>query len=76
MVDCLHSARGAVAAGPYEVAVKAAVALGDDTDTTACVAGGIAGVRDGVEAIPERWRTGLRGRGLYEPLLEGLLARG
>lgn len=75
VVDCLNSARLAVAAGPYEQAVKAAVALGHDTDTTACVAGGIAGLRDGAGAIPERWRLGLRGRDLYEPLLRGLLDR-
>jgi ADP-ribosylglycohydrolase len=76
VVDCLHSARYAVAAGPFEEAVKAAIALGEDTDTTACVTGGIAGVRDGVSAIPERWRNGLRGRELYESLLRQLLQRG
>ena len=75
MVDCLHSARLAVAAGPYEAAVRTAIALGNDTDTTACVAGGIAGLRDGIGTIPRRWRDGLRGRELYGPLLEQLLAR-
>ena len=74
VVDCLHSARRAVEAGPYEQVVKAAVAIGDDTDTTACVAGGIAGLRDGVAAIPERWRRALRGREWLDPLL-GALAR-
>ena len=74
-MDCLLSARYAVAAGPYEVAVKTAVALGDDTDTTAAVAGGIAGIRDGIEAIPLRWRTELRGQELYQPLLTALLGR-
>jgi ADP-ribosyl-[dinitrogen reductase] hydrolase len=73
VVDCLHSARLAVAAGPFEVAVKAAVALGEDTDTTAAVTGGIAGLRDGVHAIPLRWREELRGREMYQPLLERLL---
>jgi ADP-ribosylglycohydrolase len=76
VVDCLHSARHAVAAGSYETAVKTAVGLGDDTDTTACVAGGIAGVRDGVGAIPERWRRQLRGNELYRPLVDALLAKG
>jgi ADP-ribosyl-[dinitrogen reductase] hydrolase len=76
VVDCLHSARQAVRAGPFEAAVKAAVALGEDTDTTAAVTGGIAGVRDGVGAIPGRWREALRGRELYGSLLERLLARG
>lgn len=75
VVDCLRSARAAVAVGSYEVAVRAAVRLGRDTDTTACVAGGIAGLRDGPAAIPERWRAGLRGESIYRPLLEALLAR-
>ncbi len=75
VVDTLHSAREAVGAGPYEAVVRAAVAFGHDTDTTACVAGGIAGVRDGIEAIPRRWRSGLRGLGLAESLLAGLLAQ-
>jgi ADP-ribosylglycohydrolase len=76
VVDCLRSARDCVKAGAtYEDVVKAAVALGHDTDTTACVAGGIAGLRDGVGAIPERWMKGLRGRDVAEPLIEALLAR-
>jgi ADP-ribosylglycohydrolase len=73
VVDCLKSARWAVEQGDYETAVGSAVALGDDTDTTACVAGGIAGIRDGIDGIPFRWREGLRGRELLEPLLERLL---
>jgi ADP-ribosyl-[dinitrogen reductase] hydrolase len=75
VVDCLDSARLALAAGGYEDVVRAAVALGNDTDTTACVAGGIAGLRDGVQAIPERWRQALRGRELVTPLLEAMLQR-
>jgi ADP-ribosyl-[dinitrogen reductase] hydrolase len=59
----------------YEKTVKSAVALGDDTDTTACIAGGIAGLRFGLEAIPQRWRERLRGKDLYEPLLEKLLQK-
>jgi ADP-ribosyl-[dinitrogen reductase] hydrolase len=72
-VDCLHSARWAVEQGDYEQVVKAAIALGEDTDTTACVAGGIAGLRDGIGAIPDRWRHNLRGQELVEPLLERLM---
>ncbi|MEO6807776.1 MAG: ADP-ribosylglycohydrolase family protein [Isosphaeraceae bacterium] len=75
VVDCLHSARLAVEAGGYEQVVRAAIRLGHDTDTTACVAGGIAGVRDGLGAIPERWRAGLLGREMFEPLLRELVAR-
>ena len=48
--------------------------MGTDTDTTACVAGGLAGLRDGVGAIPDRWMRALRGREIAEPLLDRLLA--
>lgn len=75
VVDCLRSARLAMEAGDYEQVVKAAIALGHDTDTTACVAGGIAGIRDGIAAIPPRWSAQLRGKELVEPLLRRLLAR-
>lgn len=74
VVDCLRSARWAAGQGGYEQVIKAAIALGNDTDTTACVAGGVAGVRQGVEAIPERWLRAMRGRELIEPLAEGLVA--
>ena len=73
VLDTLRSARWAVAQGSYETVVKAAISLGHDTDTTACVAGGIAGLRDGVEAIPERWRSALRGMHLVAPMLERLV---
>ena len=54
--------------------MRRAIKLGHDTDTTACIAGGVAGLRFGLEGIPERWRDGLRGRDLLAPLLAGLLA--
>src|SRR5262249_29858182 len=75
VVDCLRSARIAVEEGTYETAVKQAILMGHDTDTTGCVAGGIAGLRDGIEAIPTRWRSFLRGEDLYRPLLDELLER-
>jgi ADP-ribosyl-[dinitrogen reductase] hydrolase len=74
VVECLHSARLALTESSYEGVVKAAIAIGHDTDTTAAVAGGIAGIAFGIEGIPERWRQGLRGRELLDPLLDGLLA--
>lgn len=74
VVDCLWSARIAVdESRDYESAVKRAIAFGNDTDTTACVAGGIAGVRYGKEGIPARWIEGLRGKDLLEPLMQKLL---
>lgn len=69
VVDSLVSSYHVLQAGSYEQVVKAAIALGHDTDTTACIAGGLAGIRDGVQAIPERWRKALRGRDLVEGLL-------
>jgi ADP-ribosylglycohydrolase len=39
--------------------VLKAVNLGEDTDTTGCVAGGLAGVLYGLEAIPEDWLAAL-----------------
>jgi ADP-ribosyl-[dinitrogen reductase] hydrolase len=74
VLDSLLSARMVLQAGSYEQVVKAAVALGHDTDTTACIAGGLAGIRDGVGSIPQRWMEALRGKEMVEPLLEGLLA--
>jgi ADP-ribosylglycohydrolase len=53
--------------------VKAAISLGNDTDTTACIAGGIAGLRDGVQHIPQRWMEVLRGREIVEELIAQLM---
>jgi ADP-ribosylglycohydrolase len=74
VVDALRSARWATEQGSYEDVVRGAIRLGNDTDTTACIAGGIAGLRDGIDAIPGRWREHLRGRDLVAPLLDSLLA--
>jgi ADP-ribosyl-[dinitrogen reductase] hydrolase len=75
VVDSLRSVCMVSMTSNYETAVREGIRLGDDTDTTACIAGGIVGVRDGVDAIPLRWRAALRGQELYAPLLEQLLAR-
>lgn len=40
----------------YADTVLAAVNLGEDTDTTACVVGGLAGILYGTEGIPEDWQ--------------------
>jgi ADP-ribosylglycohydrolase len=39
----------------YKEAVLMAVNLGDDTDTTAAVTGGLAGLYYGFDSIPEKW---------------------
>ena len=62
VVDSLRSAFMIMEkAGSYEEAVKRAILLGDDTDTTACITGGLAGIYFGYSDIPERWRHALRG---------------
>ncbi|WP_329932983.1 ADP-ribosylglycohydrolase family protein [Slackia isoflavoniconvertens] len=53
----------------YKECVLAAVNLGDDTDTTACVAGGLAGILYGREAIPSEWLAALRGKDVIEACL-------
>lgn len=75
VVDCLHSARWAYTQGRFEIVVRAAVGLGNDTDTTACVAGGVAGLNQGLGSIPLEWQRGLRGQELVEPLLQRLIAK-
>jgi ADP-ribosyl-[dinitrogen reductase] hydrolase len=69
VVDCLHSARAACLESDFGSVVRAAIAYGNDTDTTACVAGGIAGIRHGREGIPAGWIEGLRGRATWEPMI-------
>ena len=54
--------------------VRQAVAFGHDTDTTACVAGGVAGLEYGVDGIPVPWRRALRGMERVAPLLARLAA--
>lgn len=53
----------------YEECVLAAVNLGDDTDTTAAVAGALAGIVYGLKAIPSEWLDTLRGKDVIERCL-------
>jgi ADP-ribosylglycohydrolase len=70
VLDTLWSARWSFEkTQSYEDCVRRAVSLGHDTDTTAAVVGGIAGLRYGVGGIPERWLTALRGKELFAHLL-------
>lgn len=56
----------------YRDTVLEAVNLGDDTDTTSCVAGGLAGILYGYDAIPELWLEQLRGRDQAEAIARKL----
>ena len=44
-----------------------------DTDTTAAIAGGLAGVYYGFDNIPNRWYLGLRGKEMVMPLVNKLM---
>lgn len=54
----------------YAECVLKAVNLGHDTDTTAAVAGGLAGALYGYDAIPEEWRKNLKRRDYIEELCD------
>jgi ADP-ribosyl-[dinitrogen reductase] hydrolase len=75
VLDSLWSARSCLIDDPeYALAVKRAIKLGNDTDTTACIVGGLAGIVHGVDGIPERWRAALRGDDILAPLLSEFVA--
>ena len=74
VADSFWSAWDGFAAAPdYVSAVTAAVRYGTDTDTTAAIAGGLAGVRFGIEAVPSAWQRGLRDRGVAQSLVDRLV---
>jgi len=56
----------------FEEAVVAAVNFGDDADTSGAVTGALAGAREGVGAIPERWLSVLQPREELRALAHGL----
>ena len=53
--------------------VRRAILLGHDTDTTAAVAGGLAGIKFGVDGLPADWMDLLRGKELVEAILGRIL---
>lgn len=53
----------------YHDCVLEAVNLGSDTDTTACVAGALAGALYGLEDIPSEWIAALRGKDVIEHIV-------
>lgn len=60
---CLHNTES------YKDCVVEAVNLGSDTDTTACVAGALAGAKYGYDSIPAEWIEQLRGKEVIERCL-------
>ena len=62
-------------ADDYRSAVIRAVRYGNDTDTTAAIAGGLAGLYFGETDIPADWRHNLRGPEISGPLVNRLARR-
>lgn len=73
VVDSLCSAKWAFGHKTYREVVEAAIRLGDDTDTTACIAGGLAGLRDGFTAIPQELFEAMREKETADKLIEQLI---
>ncbi len=74
VVDSFWSAWDAFAgADSYAETIVRAVHYGHDTDTTACIAGGLAGLYWGIDGIPREWRERMRGATIVEPMLDRLL---
>jgi len=79
VLDSFWSAWEAFAQGTsYRDAVERAVKYGNDTDTTAAIAGGLAGLRWGIDeaegGIPRGWLSALRGHDIVEGLLRRTVA--
>jgi len=71
VVDTLWSADFAMRSDSFEDVIRKAIALGNDTDTTACVAG----LRYGYQSLPKYWLAQLKGQAMVEQLLAPLLNR-
>ncbi len=57
----IHATRHIDGTAHLEAALQTAVAIGDDTDTVAAIAGALLGARYGASAIPERWADAVNG---------------
>lgn len=76
---CVHTLEASIwcvlQAGSFEEALLLAVNLGDDTDTTGCVTGALAGLHYGFAAIPQAWLEVLARRQEIESLFKVFATR-
>ncbi|MFC7514076.1 ADP-ribosylglycohydrolase family protein [Herbaspirillum sp. GCM10030257] len=73
VVDTLWSAKMAMEGDTFESVAKASILFGNDTDTTAAVACGLAGIRFGLRGIPVKWLQQLRGFDVAESIIEDMI---
>lgn len=67
VISTLWAALWAVATtNSYEECILKAINLGNDTDTVGAVAGGLAGIIYGYEAIPQKWIDGLQAKDIID----------
>ena len=70
VLDTLHAAVWCLLnTGSHRDCALAAVNLGADTDTTAAVAGALAGIAYGADSIPRVWIGALRGKDVIDACL-------
>jgi ADP-ribosylglycohydrolase len=75
VLDCFWSAFESLkSSDSYQETVTRAIKYGNDTDTTASVAGGLAGVYWGVGGIPAEWLRNMRGHEIVDPLVRKLVS--
>ena len=71
VVDTLEAALWCVlTTDSYRECVLKAVNLGDDTDTVAAIAGGLAGALYGYDSIPNDWLSQLKKKNYIEKMCE------
>ena len=74
VVDTLEAALWSLAnTQSFQDALLRAVNLGNDTDTVGAVAGGLAGLYYGYDAIPETWLAAVKQRDWIEALCDGVV---
>jgi ADP-ribosyl-[dinitrogen reductase] hydrolase len=72
VVDTFWSALVALDQDNFKDVIRSAIIFGNDTDTTACVAGGLAGIYFGYDQLPKDWLDHLQGKDIVENLLAKL----
>jgi len=72
VVDTIWSVDFAMQADNYRDVIRNAILLGNDTDTTAAIAGGLAGLKYGYDGLPQDWLNCLKGKDQVNALLTQL----